>query len=76
MTMFRPAKTPSPTQRPSGSPTRTQTKGSGTRGANLPQITHDQIAQRAYHIYAQRGYAPGNPDDDWFAAQRQLRAAL
>jgi hypothetical protein len=34
------------------------------------------IAQRAYEIYAGRGYAPGDPAADWHEAERQLRAGL
>jgi hypothetical protein len=76
MTMFRAAKTPPATPRPAGTPARTEAKGSGSRGADIPFISHERIAQRAYDIYAQRGYAPGNPVDDWYEAERQLRAGL
>lgn len=58
---------------------RSETKGSGTSAAPKPmvrEITHDMIAKRAYEIYASRGYAAGNPDEDWHEAERQLRAGL
>jgi Protein of unknown function (DUF2934) len=34
--------------------------------------THEEIALRAYHIYLQRGCAPGNELEDWMQAERQL----
>ena len=33
------------------------------------------IALRAYHIYLDRGGAPGNELDDWTRAERQLLAS-
>ena|SRR5438309_3367370 len=36
------------------------------------QPTHEQIALRAYHIYLQRGDAPGCEFEDWIEAKRQL----
>jgi hypothetical protein len=35
-------------------------------------VTHEQIAVRAYHIYLERGYA-GDQFEDWLTAERQLR---
>lgn len=37
-----------------------------------PQPTHDQIARRAYEIYANRGYTHGNHEQDWLQAEREL----
>ncbi|MGN6367894.1 MAG: DUF2934 domain-containing protein [Phycisphaerae bacterium] len=34
------------------------------------------IEQRAYEIFAGRGYAPGDPVADWLEAERQLKAGL
>ena len=34
--------------------------------------TQDEIALRAYHIYLQRGGAPGNELEDWTRAEREL----
>ena len=39
-------------------------------------ITHDQIAKRAFEIYASRGYAPGDQNADWLEAERQLKDGL
>jgi hypothetical protein len=58
---------------------RSEAKGSGTtkaRPAAPITLTHDAIAKRAFEIYASRGYAPGNPAEDWSEAERQLRAGL
>lgn len=37
--------------------------------------THDEIAARAYQIYQERGYAPGDPMQDWLQAERELTSA-
>ena len=73
-----PAIAPAPTPAPAPAVTRSEIKGSGTTKAKATPIavTHDLIAKRAYEIYASRGYAAGNPDDDWREAERQLRAGL
>jgi len=81
MTNFGAFKTPPLTRRPAGTPAPSEIKGSGTIavGSTKPpstSLSHDRIAQRAYEIYARRGYAPGNPEEDWFEALRQLRAGL
>ena len=60
---------------------RSEIKGSGTTAKiSTPPLarsfTHDQIAKRAYEIYAGRGYAPGDAHADWVEAERQLRAGL
>lgn len=70
--------TSAPAATPAVSPARSEVKGSGS-GIKAPiarTYTHDQIAQRAYQIYASRGYTQGNPNDDWAEAERQLRAGL
>jgi hypothetical protein len=35
--------------------------------------THEQIARRAYEIFQARGGQPGNPEQDWHQAERELR---
>jgi hypothetical protein len=59
---------------------RSEVKGSGSpkaAPAAAPRvITHDQIARRAYEIYASRGYAAGDQNADWLEAERQLKAGL
>lgn len=36
------------------------------------QPTKEEIALRAYHIYLERGGAPGDEFNDWIIAERQL----
>ena len=61
-------------------PQRSEVKGSGTGAATSPaaskEITWQAIEQRAYEIYANRGYAAGDPNADWYEAERQLKAGL
>lgn len=35
-------------------------------------LTTEEIALRAYHIYLERGGAPGNALEDWTRAEREL----
>jgi len=34
--------------------------------------THAEISLRAYHIYLERGCTPGNEQEDWLRAEREL----
>jgi DUF2934 family protein len=34
--------------------------------------SHEQIAHRAYEIFLARGGQPGNPEQDWLQAEREL----
>ncbi|HEV2462810.1 MAG TPA: DUF2934 domain-containing protein [Acidobacteriaceae bacterium] len=36
--------------------------------------THEQIAELARKYWAQRGYADGHHEEDWFRAERELHA--
>jgi Protein of unknown function (DUF2934) len=38
----------------------------------IPINLEDEIRRRAYELYEQRGYLPGNEQDDWFAAEREI----
>jgi len=38
--------------------------------------THEEVAQRAYYLYLERGSAPGNPLEDWLRAEEQLAAEV
>jgi len=40
------------------------------------ELSHDAIAERAYHIYLERGATPGDPFQDWLTAERELRQRL
>jgi len=45
------------------------------KAAAQSKPTHDQIAQRAYEIYIERGATPGDPMLDWLRAEMELSAA-
>lgn len=34
--------------------------------------THEEIERRAYQIYLEHGFQPGNELADWLAAEREL----
>jgi hypothetical protein len=57
---------------------RSEVKASGTKPPAPAGrvITHAMIERRAYEIYANRGYIPGDPTADWLEAERQLKAGL
>jgi Protein of unknown function (DUF2934) len=43
-----------------------------TRRNVVPINIEDEIRQRAYEIFQQRGQAPGSDADDWLAAEREV----
>ena len=40
---------------------------------NTELPTHEQIERRAYQIYLEHGFHPGNALGDWLAAEEELR---
>lgn len=44
------------------------------RAGGGPQPSQDEIAQRAYELYLQRGSVPGHETDDWLQAEAELSA--
>ena len=49
----------------------------GTAGGNAdpgPEPDREEIARLAYSYWEARGSANGSPEDDWFRAERELRA--
>ena len=38
------------------------------------EVTDEEIRQRAYEIYLNRGATPGFELDDWLQAERELRS--
>lgn len=46
-------------------------EGPGAPG-NLPRVTHEEIAHRAYALYLARGERDGDALGDWLAAEREL----
>jgi hypothetical protein len=45
-----------------------------TVGAEAPEITETDIAQRAYQLWEGRGCPDGYAEEDWFQAENELRA--
>ena len=41
----------------------------------VPALTHEQIAHRAYEIWANRGYTHGANVQDWWQAEQDLKRA-
>lgn len=37
-----------------------------------PEERYRQIAEAAYYIAEKRGFAPGNPSDDWYQAEAEV----
>lgn len=44
--------------------------------ANGPLLDHEQVANRAYGLWEARGKPDGTDREDWFEAERRLRAEL
>ena len=44
------------------------------RNGSGSMTLEDQIRLRAYEIYQERGYTPGNEREDWLTAEREVRA--
>lgn len=42
--------------------------------AATPEPTYEAIQARAYQLFLARGNQPGTPSDDWFQAERELKA--
>ena len=62
-----------------GSATMTPPRRAGTKpplATTGPRITHDQIARRAHEIWIKQGCKHGRDQENWFEAERQLRAEL
>lgn len=57
----------------SGSATTSIAPGVVEPGEDVELVEREQmIRQAAYHRYLQRNGAPGNPDDDWRAAEAEI----
>ena len=63
-------------------PTTTSSVYSGTATVTAPRPTvaktptYDQIAQRAKEIWTKKGCLPGQDEQNWLEAERQLKAEL
>lgn len=42
--------------------------------ANGSSISHDQVARLAHRFFEERGRKHGHHEEDWFRAERELRA--
>jgi hypothetical protein len=38
-------------------------------------MNHQEIEELAYQLWQERGCPEGSPDEDWFRAEEELRAA-
>lgn len=72
------AKTPR-TTKPATTKSRTSKKllqmpenGNGNASLYSPADLEAEIRFRAYELYEQRGWTPGQETDDWFAAEREI----
>jgi hypothetical protein len=48
--------------------------GADPVAADAPEPAEDDIRQRAYEIYLERGQQPGSPIDDWLQAEAELKS--
>ena len=46
----------------------------GKTSVNVPQNLDEEIRRRAYELYQQRNGKAGDPNRDWFIAEREVRA--
>jgi hypothetical protein len=46
----------------------------GSNGANIGANIDEEIRYRAYELYLERNGAAGDPNSDWFVAEREVRA--
>ena len=51
---------------------RFSTAGASRSPATRRDVTHEQVARRAYEIF--KSGTGGTPEDNWFRAERELRA--
>jgi hypothetical protein len=49
-----------------------EVKRSEPRSNLVPINLEDEIRQRAYELYEQRGYSNGHDTDDWLVAEREI----
>ncbi len=54
---------------------KTQTKAQDMASSDNPKrITHEMIAQRAKAIWMAKGCLPGQDEQNWYQAERELKA--
>jgi hypothetical protein len=47
-----------------------------TKGRSKQSPTHEQVAERAWALWIRGGCMPGQDRQNWFEAERQLKAEL
>jgi len=52
--------------------TKAETKTKAPKAEKVASISHDMIRHKAYEIYLRTGNT--NPDDNWIAAEKELKA--
>jgi hypothetical protein len=67
------ARTNAKTQTPAEKETPKAPSAPTAQNAARTGPSHEQIARRAYEIFLARGSQPGNPEQDWHQAERELR---
>lgn len=55
---------------------KTRTKAAATTHEISPDLRQQMIAEAAYLRAEQRGFGPGDPLDDWLAAEREVDMLL
>lgn len=65
--------TTSGTRKSSGKSQKKNETNETTAADPLRGPTREQIAQRAYELFAARGYQDGHAEEDWAQAERELR---
>jgi Protein of unknown function (DUF2934) len=59
---------------PSAAKSASQKSQNGSRSQNgAAKVSDEQIRERAYQLYLERGRQHGNHEDDWFRAESELR---
>ena len=57
---------------PAVKPTRKPKAAPAATPALTPEERYRQVAEAAYYIAEKRGFAPGNPSDDWYQAEAEV----
>lgn len=67
------AKTAASPRKPNATKAKTVNGAAATPAAGPRMVSHDEIRALAHRYWAERGHAHGNPEDDWFRAEQELR---
>ena len=67
---------PRVTKTPAPKSTGARPRGTKTKSPNGTNLTHDEIAKRAYHLFLQEGAVHGRDMDHWLLAEQELRPTV